>query len=58
MELWDFVCALAYEPVVIGKGKNNPLNPAATPGTVRDSAADKVRLSAVFTEWPPLWTRT
>lgn len=39
MELWDFVGALGYEPVVIGKGKNNPLNPAATPDTVRDSAA-------------------
>jgi predicted homoserine dehydrogenase-like protein len=38
MELWDFVTALGYEPIVIGKGKNNPLNPAATPETVAESA--------------------
>ena len=43
MELWDFVTTLGYEPVVIGKGKNNPLNPGATPDLVADSArkADK-----------------
>jgi predicted homoserine dehydrogenase-like protein len=43
MELWDFVTTLGYEPVVIGKGKNNPLNPAATPDKVAESArkADK-----------------
>jgi predicted homoserine dehydrogenase-like protein len=38
-ELWDFVVALGHEPIVIGKGKNNPLNPAATPDTVAESAA-------------------
>lgn len=38
MELWDFVQTLGYEPIVIGKGKNNPLNPAANPDTVRASA--------------------
>ena len=38
MELWDFVKSLGYEPIVIGKGKNNPLNPEATPDTVRESA--------------------
>jgi predicted homoserine dehydrogenase-like protein len=38
MELWDFVSSLGYEPVVIGKGKNNPLNPRATPATVAESA--------------------
>jgi predicted homoserine dehydrogenase-like protein len=38
MELWDFVATLGYEPIVIGKGKNNPLNPAANPDTVADSA--------------------
>jgi predicted homoserine dehydrogenase-like protein len=38
MELWDFVTTLGYEPVVIGKGKNNPLNPAATPDMVAESA--------------------
>jgi predicted homoserine dehydrogenase-like protein len=43
MELYDFVTSLGYEPIVIGKGKNNPLNPAATPETVAESAkrADK-----------------
>ena len=38
MELWDFVTTLGYEPVVIGKGKNNPLNPDANPDLVADSA--------------------
>jgi predicted homoserine dehydrogenase-like protein len=37
-ELWDFVTSLGYEPIVIGKGKNNPLNPQATPETVADAA--------------------
>lgn len=43
MELYDFVGSLGYELIVIGKGKNNPLNPAATPETVAESAkrADK-----------------
>jgi predicted homoserine dehydrogenase-like protein len=38
MELWDFVQTLGYEPIVIGKGKNNPLNPSANPETVAKSA--------------------
>jgi predicted homoserine dehydrogenase-like protein len=38
MELWDFVNGLGFEPVVIGKGKNNPLNVQATPETVAESA--------------------
>jgi predicted homoserine dehydrogenase-like protein len=38
MELWDFVNTLGYEPVVIGKGKNNPLQPDANPDTVARSA--------------------
>jgi predicted homoserine dehydrogenase-like protein len=38
MELWDFVTTLGYTPIVIGKGKNNPLNPQATPETVAESA--------------------
>lgn len=38
MELWDFVTTLGYQPVVIGKGKNNPLNPSATPDLVAESA--------------------
>ena len=43
MELWNFVRCLGYEPIVIGKGKNNPMNSEATPDTVRESAekADK-----------------
>jgi predicted homoserine dehydrogenase-like protein len=38
MELYDFVCTLGMEPVVIGKGKNNPLDPSATPDMVREAA--------------------
>ena len=43
MELYDFAGSLGYELIVIGKGKNNPLNPTATPDTVAESArrADK-----------------
>lgn len=38
MEMYDFVTTLGYEPVVLGKGKNNPLDPSATPETVAESA--------------------
>ncbi|MCF7928499.1 MAG: hypothetical protein K9L68_05965 [Spirochaetales bacterium] len=38
MELWDFVNTLGYQPIVIGKGKNNPLNPDAGPDDVREPA--------------------
>jgi len=38
MELWDFVTMLGYEPIVIGKGKNNPLDHSATPDTVAEAA--------------------
>jgi predicted homoserine dehydrogenase-like protein len=38
MELWDFVTALGYEPIAIGKGKNNPLDPRATPDAVAEAA--------------------
>jgi predicted homoserine dehydrogenase-like protein len=38
MELWDFVNSLGFQPVVIGKGKNNPLDQKATPETVAESA--------------------
>jgi len=38
MELWDFVSTLGYEPIVIGKGKNNPLDRSATPDSVAESA--------------------
>lgn len=37
-EMWDYFTALGYEPIVIGKGKNNPLDPSATPDTVAASA--------------------
>jgi predicted homoserine dehydrogenase-like protein len=42
-ELWDYVITLGHEPIVIGKGKNNPLDRTATPDTVAESArlADK-----------------
>lgn len=38
MELWEFVTTLGFEPIVIGKGKNNPLDPAATPDSVAEGA--------------------
>jgi predicted homoserine dehydrogenase-like protein len=38
MELVDFVTTLGYEVMVIGKGKNNPLDATATPDTVAESA--------------------
>jgi predicted homoserine dehydrogenase-like protein len=38
MELWDFVTTLGFEPIVIGKGKNNPLDRTATPDLVAESA--------------------
>jgi predicted homoserine dehydrogenase-like protein len=43
MELYDFVSCMGYEIIAIGKGKNNPLDPSATPSTVAESArkADK-----------------
>jgi predicted homoserine dehydrogenase-like protein len=37
-ELWEYVTTLGYEPMVIGKGKNNPLDRTATPETVAESA--------------------
>jgi predicted homoserine dehydrogenase-like protein len=38
MELVDFVTTLGYEVIVIGKGKNNPLDATATPDAVAESA--------------------
>ncbi len=38
IELYDFVTSLGYQPMVIGKGKNNPLDPRANPDTVSESA--------------------
>ena len=38
-ELYDFVDALGYEVIAVGKGKNNPLDRAATPDTVAEAAA-------------------
>jgi predicted homoserine dehydrogenase-like protein len=37
-ELWEYVTTLGHEPIVIGKGKNNPLDRTATPDTVAESA--------------------
>jgi predicted homoserine dehydrogenase-like protein len=37
-ELYDYVTTLGFEPLVIGKGKNNPLDRSATPDTVAESA--------------------
>ena len=43
MELYDYVKSIGYEVITVGKGKNNPLNPFATPEMVEESAkkADK-----------------
>ncbi len=38
MELVDYVRTLGYEVITIGKGKNNPLNTAATPDLVAEAA--------------------
>jgi len=38
VELVDFVTCMGYEVIAVGKGKNNPLNPTATPDTVAASA--------------------
>jgi len=37
-ELYDFVDAMGFEVLVVGKGKNNPLNVEATPDTAREKA--------------------
>jgi predicted homoserine dehydrogenase-like protein len=41
MELYDFACSLGFEVVAAGKGKNNPLDPAATPESLAEEAASK-----------------
>jgi predicted homoserine dehydrogenase-like protein len=43
MELYDYVKSIGFEVITIGKGKNNPLDPYATPDMVEESAkqADK-----------------
>jgi predicted homoserine dehydrogenase-like protein len=38
MALWEYVHMLGFEPIAIGKGKNNPLNPSATPDAVAEAA--------------------
>jgi predicted homoserine dehydrogenase-like protein len=38
MEPYDFVRSLTYEVIIIGKGKNNLLNPTATPDDVAQTA--------------------
>ena len=38
MELWDYAQTLGFLPIAIGKGKNNPMNTAANPDTVAESA--------------------
>ena len=41
MELYDFARSLGFEVLVAGKGKNNPLDVAASPETVAGEAAEK-----------------
>ena len=40
-ELYDFADTLGFEIVCIGKGKNNPLHPQATPESVAKSAKEQ-----------------
>jgi predicted homoserine dehydrogenase-like protein len=40
-ELFDYVTDIGFEVVCAGKGKNNPLQPHATPDTVAEEAAVK-----------------
>lgn len=39
--LYDFACALGFEVVCVGKGKNNPVNFHANPDTAREEALGK-----------------
>lgn len=41
MELFDFAASLGFEVVVCGKGKNNPLDLAATPDSLAEEAERK-----------------
>jgi len=41
LELCDFARSLGFEVVVAGKGKNNPLDPYATPDSLADEAERK-----------------
>ncbi|HEV2743840.1 MAG TPA: Gfo/Idh/MocA family oxidoreductase, partial [Rubrobacter sp.] len=41
MELYDFARSMGFEVVAVGKGKNNPLDPTATPESVADEAVRK-----------------
>lgn len=40
-EIYDFADAIGFEIVALGKGKNNPIDFAATPDTVRGTALEK-----------------
>ena len=39
--LYDFACALGFEVVCVGKGKNNPVNFHANPDTAREEALSR-----------------
>lgn len=39
MELYDFALSMGVTPLVIGKGKNNPLNYSSNPDTAAEAAA-------------------
>jgi predicted homoserine dehydrogenase-like protein len=41
LELYDFARSMGFEVVAVGKGKNNPLDPTATPDSVAEEAARK-----------------
>ena len=38
VELYDFACSMGLTPLVLGKGKNNPVNREATPETAAEAA--------------------
>lgn len=44
MELYHFAETIGFQPLVAGKGKNNPLNVEANPDTAREQAA-KVKMN-------------
>lgn len=41
MDLYDFAESLSFNVVAVGKGKNNPLDPSATPDSLADEAESK-----------------
>lgn len=51
MELYNFAVGLGFDVLVIGKGKNNPLNVEATPDTVYEDAFKKGLKAGMLTSF-------